>query len=87
MVDENVHTTKGMHNALFLACGLVAGSTIMGVLLAIPFAIFKDSSVLSLVPAGFDKIAGFIALIVFAAMCYWIYKVGTKRHPEDAEIQ
>ena len=77
--DKEGNQPKNMHNALLLACGLVAGATIMGVILAIPFAIFKSSDILRLVPKGFNEIAGPISFIVFAALCYWIYKVGTKK--------
>lgn len=81
--EHIAHETKGMHNALFLACGLVAGSTIMGVVLAIPFAIYKNSDILRIIPESFDKISWIFSFIVTAALCYWIYKVGIKVHNED----
>jgi putative OPT family oligopeptide transporter len=80
---EHTHDTKGMHNALFLACGVVAGSTIMGVILAIPFAIYKNPDVLRMVPLSFDEISWIFSFIITALLCYWIYKVGIKQYPDD----
>ncbi len=81
--DHIAHETKGMHKALFLACGLVAGSTIMGVILAIPFAIYKNSDILRIIPESFDKISWIFSFIVTAVLCYWIYRVGIKVYNED----
>lgn len=83
MINDHIRTTKGMHNALFLACGLVAGSTIMGVILAIPIAISENENILRIAPKNFASIAGLLAFLVAAAVVYWIYKVGIKRYPED----
>ena len=81
--NEHTHDTKGMHNALFVACGVVAGSTLMGVILAIPFAVYKSSDILRIVPVSFDKISWVFSFIATYLLCYWIYKAGIKRYPDD----
>jgi putative OPT family oligopeptide transporter len=70
---------KGRHRGLTLACGLVAGSSLMGVVLAIPFTIFKSANVLSLVGPGFLPYANMLGVVVTLVLCAWIFKVVTKR--------
>lgn len=56
------------------ACGLVAGSSLMGVALAIPFAIKGSADVLQLVPASFTPIANILGVITTLALCIWVYR-------------
>lgn len=73
--EEAKSTYEHKHEeGLLLACGLVAGAAIMGVLLAIPFALKGSSDVLSLVSAGFGPYAQLISLIVTAILAIWIYQ-------------
>lgn len=74
----DVHVSKGMHDALFVACGLVAGSTLMGVILAIPFAIAHNASVLNFMPLTLMPVADLLSILVTLTICYWIYKVAVK---------
>lgn len=60
---------------LILACGLVAGAALMGVILAIPFAIKQSSDALKLVPDSFIPIAGGLGIISTVFLLAWIYKV------------
>jgi len=63
------------HQGLLLACGIVAGASIMGVLLAIPFAIYQRTDVLRIMPVSLDYLAGFLSIIVTFFLCAWIYHV------------
>lgn len=63
------------HRGLLLTCGIVAGASVMGVLLAIPFAIKQNTSALKLMPEGMDTLAGILSLIVTFFLCVWIYRV------------
>jgi putative OPT family oligopeptide transporter len=65
------------HNGVLLACGLVAGSALMGVILAIPFVIKGSSDALKIVPAGFLPIAEILGALVTLGLCIWLYKVGS----------
>jgi len=60
------------------ACGLVAGASLMGVLLAIPFVVAGSSDVLSIVSTRFYGVTNILGLFAFMALLYWLYWVGTK---------
>lgn len=61
------------HNGLLLACGLVAGAALMGVILAIPFAIAQSSDVLTIVPLSFAPYANTLSIIVTWGLVLWLY--------------
>lgn len=67
----NVHR----HRGLLLACGIVAGASIMGVILAIPFAIKQSSDAIKLMPNQYAYLAGGLSIIVTILFCAWIYRV------------
>ncbi|MDF1795803.1 MAG: oligopeptide transporter, OPT family [Coxiellaceae bacterium] len=69
------HHQKG----ILLACGMVAGSAIMGVLLAIPFVIKGSSDALALVGSSFVPAADVLGTLVFIALCVWIYRTGISK--------
>ncbi len=74
--ENSIKNTE--QQALLLACGLVAGAALMGVLLAIPFAIKGSANALRLINPlyhSFDNTAG---LIVTIMLCYWLYWVATR---------
>jgi putative OPT family oligopeptide transporter len=60
-----------------IACGLVAGAALMGVILAVPFVLKGSSDALSLVSAGFTPIADVLSVVVLIALCTWLYKATT----------
>ena len=66
---------KHQHRGLMLACGIVAGSSIMGIVLAIPFALKQSSDALKLMPDNLHSLAGILSLIVTFFLCAWIYRV------------
>lgn len=66
------------HRGLTLACGIVAGASIMGVLLAIPFALKKSSNALKIMPDNLHFLASILGLLVTALLCGWIYRVVMK---------
>lgn len=71
-IDATIATNK--HRGLTLACGLVAGSALVGVLLAIPFAIKKSSDALSLVGPEFASTADIFGLVVTVGLCWWMLR-------------
>ena len=70
--------TKHRHTGLLLACGIVAGASIMGVLLAIPFAWYESADALKLMPDSLMPFAGPLSVFVTFLLCAWIYKVVLK---------
>lgn len=71
-IDAKIAT--GKHRGLTLACGLVAGSALVGVLLAIPFAIKKSSDAWSLVGPDFTPTADWLGIVVTVALCWWMVR-------------
>ncbi len=80
LISKNNHDR--IHNSrqrgMLLACGLVAGSSLMGVLLAIPFVIKGNANALRLVPTTFEDKAVVLAVIVTLALCNWLYRASSK---------
>lgn len=75
-IDATIATRK--HRGLTLACGLVAGSSLVGVVLAIPFAIKKSSDALSLVGPNFTPTADLLGIIVTVWLCMWMFRKITR---------
>ncbi len=70
--DEKVGYKK-LEQATLLSCGMVAGSSLMGVFLAIPFIIMGSANALAVVGPSFGNIAsclGFVSLF-FLGYCVW----------------
>lgn len=67
------------HRGLLLACGIVAGASIMGVLIAIPFAIKQSSDALKLMPDQYAYLASSLSIVVTIILCTWIYRVVMKK--------
>ena len=76
---ESKTLTQHKHRGLTLACGIVAGASVMGVLIAIPFAIKQSSNALNIMPVYLEPVAGVASLIVTFLLCVWIYRVVMKR--------
>lgn len=61
---------------VLLACGIVAGSALMGVILAIPFAIMGNADILKLAGSVLSLPVHVLGIIVFLGLCYWLYRTG-----------
>jgi putative OPT family oligopeptide transporter len=75
IVERQKPTYEQRQRGLILASGLVAGAAIMGILLAIPFAIKKSSDALKIVSNSFTLTADTLTLVVTACLILWMYKV------------
>lgn len=73
--QEQAVTRQAFENATLIACGMVAGAALMGVILAIPFVIKGSTDALSIVSASFTPIANILGLVVTVFLCIWLYKV------------
>ena len=71
VLDKKIASNK--HLGLTLACGLVAGASLMGVVLAIPFSIAQRSDVWRLVGPDFEPIANLLGAGVTFLLCVWIF--------------
>lgn len=70
---------SGRERGLILACGIVAGAALMGVILAIPFAIAQSTDVLKLAPASFAPFASVLAIAAITGLLVWIGYVVCKK--------
>ncbi|HVV69835.1 MAG TPA: oligopeptide transporter, OPT family [Gammaproteobacteria bacterium] len=73
------HHAPSMEAANLLACGLVAGAALMGVILAIPFVIAGSSNAIKLVSDNFKPIADALGVISLLGVCVWLYVTGTAK--------
>jgi putative OPT family oligopeptide transporter len=71
---------KHKHRGLTLACGIVAGASVMGVILAIPFAIKQSSTALKIMPDELHSLAGILSIFVTFLLCAWIYRVVMRKN-------
>lgn len=67
-------TDSRRQNLTLLACGLVAGSSLMGVVLAFPILLTGNSNFLTIMPAHLSGLATLLAVLVMAWLCRWIYR-------------
>lgn len=65
---------------ILFASGLIAGEAIVGILLAIPFVIYQDTNVFSIVPDALKDSTDVLGLLVMLGVLYWFYKASTKMH-------
>ncbi|MBS0349873.1 MAG: oligopeptide transporter, OPT family [Proteobacteria bacterium] len=70
---------QGFENGTMLACGLVAGAALMGVLLAIPFVLKGSSNALRIAPQNFTIIAYILGFLSIVFLCTWLYKTTVKQ--------
>ncbi|WP_246168940.1 OPT family oligopeptide transporter [Coxiella endosymbiont of Amblyomma sculptum] len=67
-------------NGMLAACGTVAGSALVGVILAVPFAIVGNSDVLALATTpGLSRITSALGIIICFSLCVWFYCVGVRK--------
>lgn len=77
--DDHSQANQGRQRGLVAACGIVAGASLMGVVLAIPFTLAKSTDVLRLVPENFAPFANILGVVATAAVLYWLYAVVCRR--------
>lgn len=65
---------RSSSSAMIVACGLVAGSSLMGVLLAIPFVIKGSSDALVIMPKAWFPASALLAVAQMALLSLWLFK-------------
>ncbi len=77
--SENIKSVSESHpknqKGLLLACGLVAGSALMDVLLAIPFAIAESPDILQINIPHWHLAAEILGLIMTIGLGVWFYRL------------
>ena len=59
---------KDDQRLLLFACGMVAGASLIGVLLAIPFVIFKSTDCLRIMPLHFEWLGDILSVFMLIAL-------------------
>ncbi|MDX1672156.1 MAG: oligopeptide transporter, OPT family [Balneolaceae bacterium] len=75
---EEAATTAERKGLLF-SSGLITGEALIGIVLAIPFAIKESTDALRLVPESFAPYADWLGGIAAIFFVIWLYKVATRR--------
>ncbi|MGN8224911.1 OPT family oligopeptide transporter [Gracilimonas sp. BCB1] len=75
---EEAETTAERKGLLF-SSGLITGEALIGIILAIPFALFESTDALRIMPEGLGWLTDILG--VGAAICFmvWLYKVAVKK--------
>jgi hypothetical protein len=68
-----------MQNGMLFAAGLITGESLMGVIIAIPIVVYQDADVMAV--AESLRSGQWVGVIVLAAICYWLYRVASRRSP------
>jgi putative OPT family oligopeptide transporter len=77
--DYEFKKLAGRRGLLF-ASGIITGESLVGIILAVPFAIFQDANVWAVSGgAGLAMASKFLAAGTFIGFGYWMYKVATRR--------
>ena len=78
IVDEDKQLSK--QKGILIACGMVAGSALIDVFLAIPFSIMHSPDALALVGPGWHGYSVILAVLSTLALAVWMgYRVGGKK--------
>ncbi|MBN1684981.1 MAG: oligopeptide transporter, OPT family [Gammaproteobacteria bacterium] len=69
-LDQQQEHTK--RQGLLLSCGYIAGESISGIVLAIPFVIAGNDRILTIMPQNFTWIAHIAGMLTFMGLVYWM---------------
>ena len=76
--DGEAEVERASQRGLLFSSGLITGEALVGILLAIPFAAFQSTDVLSLAPEGFGTIASWIGGAAAVGFTCWLYRVSVR---------
>lgn len=80
--DHEAHAQNSESTGLLFASGLITGEAMIGILLAIPVAIYGTGDVLAIASRPFGSIPG---LIIIGGVCYWLYRVASRAYLQKPE--
>lgn len=67
--------TRANRRGLLFASGLITGEALVGIALAIPFAIFESTDVLRLMPDGMETVSDLLGVAAFVFFAAWLYRI------------
>ncbi len=62
---------------MLFCSGLIAGESIIGILLAIPFAAYQSTDVFKIAPSDFEHMGVLLGALTFIAISYYLYKIAS----------
>lgn len=71
--------TAEIQSSTLLACGLVAGSALMGVILAVPFVLLGSSDALAIVSNDFAPIANVLGVLSLLGLGLWLFYTAIRK--------
>ena len=84
--DYEEEVSKASRRGLLFSSGLITGEALVGILLAIPFAIFESTDVLrlpfesmGLSEGGLEILTNVLGIGAFACFTLWLYRVAVRR--------
>ena len=70
---------RSSRQGLLLTSGLITGEALMGIVLAIPFAVTQDQKAFHYAPASFGPVATAIGIAAVLGIALWIYRTAASR--------
>lgn len=80
--DFEAQKQNSENGGLLFASGLITGEALIGILLAIPVAIYGSSNVLAIADDPLGSIPG---IIIVGLICYWLYFLATRAFLDKTE--
>lgn len=78
--DFKMAVQRSDRSGLLFASGLITGEALLGILIALPIAIYESTDILALTDESFGSWPG---LILILGVCYWLYKVAVKSYHRE----
>nr|WP_240894726.1 oligopeptide transporter, OPT family [Fodinibius halophilus] len=77
--DPDEAKVEAERKGLLFSSGLITGEALIGIILAIPFAIQESTDALRMVPQSFAPYADWLGAAAAVFFCIWLYKVAVKK--------
>jgi len=78
IVSKKTSKSDAQENGVMMASGFIAGEAVMGALLSIPFAVYKDTNILA-IPLGLSGLQQDLMGVAFFVLSAWLFlKISTK---------
>ncbi len=77
--DEEEAEVQAERKGLLFSSGLITGEALIGIVLAIPFAIRESTDALRIMPEGYGGLTDFMGAAALILFMVWLYKVAVKK--------
>lgn len=77
--NEEEAVVSAERKGLLFSSGLITGEALIGIILAIPFAITESTDSLRIMPQGLDWLTDLMGVAAIVCFIIWLYKVAVKR--------